>query len=123
MFNIDLQSRIPIYEQLCQKITELILKGELKPNDKIPSVRELAKELGVNPNTVSKAFGILERDKVIYSLAGRGSFVAEIEKSNLQEKALADFEEAVCDAFAAGLTADELKEKIDSTAKKGMTKQ
>ena len=73
MFDIDLQSRIPIYEQLYKKIVELIMKKELNSNDKLPSVRELAKELGVNPNTVSKAFQMLERDKIIYSLAGRGS--------------------------------------------------
>ncbi|MBQ7784361.1 MAG: GntR family transcriptional regulator, partial [Oscillospiraceae bacterium] len=47
------------------------------PNDKLPSVRELAKELGVNPNTVSKAFQMLERDGIIYSLAGRGSFISD----------------------------------------------
>jgi len=66
MFDIDLQSRIPIYEQLYKKIVELIMKKELNSNDKLPSVRELAKELGVNPNTVSKAFQMLERDKIIY---------------------------------------------------------
>ena len=118
MYNIDLQSRIPIYEQLCNKITELILKGELKPNDKIPSVRELAKELGVNPNTVSKAFGILERDKIIYSLAGRGSFVADIGHSSLKAKAVSIFDEAVEEAMKAGLTPDELKERIDIKVRK-----
>ena len=112
-----------VYVEVAERYERFIMLGILKDGDKLPSVRTAAGELGVNPNTVSKAFGILERDKVIYSLAGRGSFVAEIEKSNLKEKALADFEEAVCGAFAAGLTADELKEKIDSTAKKGTTKQ
>ena len=114
MYNIDLQSRTPIYEQLCKKITELILKGELKAGDKIPSVREMAKELGVNPNTVSKAFGILEREKIIYSLAGRGSFVADIGSAGLKQKALEDFENAVLEGFKSGLTAEEMKEKIES---------
>ncbi|MBQ2824343.1 MAG: GntR family transcriptional regulator [Oscillospiraceae bacterium] len=112
MYTIDLQSRTPIYEQLCKRITELILKGELKPNDKIPSVRELAKGLGVNPNTVSKAFGILERDGIIYSLAGRGSFVAEIKQDSLKEKAFADFDKAVDEALKAGITCEELAERI-----------
>ena len=78
MFAIDLRERTPIYEQLYKRITELVIKGELKQDDKLPSVRELAKELGVNPNTVAKAFQMLERDKVIYSLQGRGRFLAAV---------------------------------------------
>lgn len=113
MFNIDLQSRTPIYEQLYKKILELILKQDLKANDKLPSVRELAKDLGVNPNTVSKAFQMLERDKVIYSLAGRGSFVANIETVALKETALTDFDNAAKEALTAGITKSELIERID----------
>ena len=113
MYNIDLQSRTPIYEQLYKKIIELILKKELMPNDKLPSVRELAKELGVNPNTVSKAFQLLERDKVIYSLAGRGSFVCNVNPEAVKETALADFDRATAEALNAGITKDELKERIE----------
>lgn len=112
MYSIDLQSRTPIYEQLYKKVVELILKNELKPNDKLPSVRELAKTLGVNPNTVSKAFQLLERDKVIYSLAGRGSFVSNINAGAVKEAALADFDRAVEEALSAGITKAELAERI-----------
>lgn len=84
------------------------MKGELKQNDKLPSVRELAKELGVNPNTVSKAFQMLEHDGIIYSLAGRGSFVAAVKTDSLKERALADFDIAVSEALKAGLSIDEL---------------
>lgn len=118
MYNIDLQSRTPIYEQLYKKVVELILKGELKPNDKLPSVRELAKELGVNPNTVSKAFQLLERDKVIYSLAGRGSFVSNVSTDSVKESALEDFDRAVAEALNVGITKKELTERIDRTEKK-----
>lgn len=114
MYNIDLQSRTPIYEQLYKKIIELILKKELLPNDKLPSVRELAKELGVNPNTVSKAFQLLERDKVIYSLVGRGSFVCNVNPDAVKESALADFDRAVSEALAAGIAKEELAERIES---------
>ncbi len=113
MFDIDLQSRTPIYEQLYKKILELILKQELKANDKLPSVRELAKELGINPNTVAKTFHMLEQNKVIYSLAGRGSFVADIKTDAVKETALADFDNAVSEAFTVGVSADELKQRID----------
>ncbi len=113
MYNIDLQSRTPIYEQLYKKIIELILKKELMPNDKLPSVRELAKELGVNPNTVSKAFQLLERDKVIYSLAGRGSFVCNVNPEAVKDAALADFDKAVTEALAAGVERAELIRRIE----------
>lgn len=118
MFNIDLQSRTPIYEQLYKKILELILKRDLKPNDKLPSVRELAKELGVNPNTVSKTFQMLERDKVIYSLAGRGSYVSDVQTGAVREAALTDFDKAVGEAINAGFTKDELKERIQNIREK-----
>lgn len=112
MYTIDLQSRTPIYEQLYKKVIELILKKELKPNDKLPSVRELAKALGVNPNTVSKAFQQLERDNVIYSLAGRGSFVCDVNSEAVTNAAFADFDRAVAEAVAAGVTKDELIQRI-----------
>lgn len=119
MFSIDLQSRTPIYEQLYKKIIELILKRELLPNDKLPSVRELAKELGVNPNTVSKAFQLLEHDKVIYSLAGRGSFVANINAEAVRDAALADFDKAVAEALNAGIGKSELTERINCAGIQG----
>lgn len=114
MYNIDLQSRTPIYEQLYKKVVELILRDELKPNDKLPSVRELAKELGVNPNTVSKAFQLLERDKVIYSLAGRGSFVSNVSTDSVKESALEDFDRAVAEALNVGITPKELTDRINN---------
>lgn len=112
MFSIDLRERTPIYEQLYKKITELVIKGELKQDDKLPSVRELAKELGVNPNTVAKAFQMLERDKVIYSLQGRGSFIAAVQTDSLKERALSGFDLAVSEALKAGLSVDELIRRI-----------
>lgn len=115
MYSIDLQSRIPIYEQLYKKVVELVLKGELKAGDKLPSVRELAKNLGVNPNTVSKAFQLLERDNVIYSLAGRGSFISNINTDTVKENAFADFDRAVSEALNAGITKEELTERIRSS--------
>ena len=98
MFDIDLQSRTPIYEQLYRRVTELVVKRQLAPGDKLPSVRELAKSLGVNPNTVSKAFQSLERDGVIYSLPGRGSFISEKRSAAVLENAMSDFRKAVTEA-------------------------
>lgn len=75
MIQLDLQSRLPIYEQLKCKIIELVLLEQLKPDDQLPSVRSFSRELGINPNTVQKAYQELERENIIYSVAGRGSYI------------------------------------------------
>ena len=81
MILIDYKSRKPIYEQIIENMKQLVVSGALKRDEKIPSVRQLAQELAINPNTIQKAYGELERQGVIYSLKGRGSFVG----SSLQE--------------------------------------
>ncbi|MBQ5311224.1 MAG: GntR family transcriptional regulator [Oscillospiraceae bacterium] len=115
MFSIDLQSRIPIYEQLYSGITELASKDLLRPGDRIPSVRELAKELGVNPNTVSKAFGMLERDGIIYSVPGRGSFLSDDHGGIIKKNAEKEFRQSVEKALGGGLTKDELISIVNDT--------
>ncbi len=75
--SIDFTSRKPIYEQLKESILRLAMLGVMEPNEQLPSVRTLAKELAINPNTVQKAYQELERDGVVYSAPGRGSFVAQ----------------------------------------------
>jgi GntR family transcriptional regulator len=75
---IDLRSRTPIYEQIISNIKEQAISGALKPDEQIPSIRQLTRELGINPNTIHKAYAELERQGVIYSLAGRGAFVAGV---------------------------------------------
>lgn len=113
MFTIDLTSRTPIYEQIYFKIIELVIKGSLKENDQIPSVRNFAKESGINPNTVAKAYQELERNGIIYSLTGRGSFIAKINKEIIKEFILSDFDSSVQKALANGVETEELKERID----------
>lgn len=113
MFDIDLQSRTPIYEQLYKRVVELTVKKQLRPNDKLPSVRELAKELGVNPNTVSKAFQNLERDGIIYSLAGRGSFISDKNGDIIKQNAADNFRTAAKEAMTAGLSSDEMTDIVN----------
>ena len=86
MIRIDARSSTPIYEQIIIGIKELILKGIIKPGEKLPSVRELSSIITANPNTVSKAYGELERDGVIESLRGRGTFVVEDYKPIFSDK-------------------------------------
>ena len=68
MFLINLQGKETIYEQIKSQIIKFINAGVLKPNDKLPSVRELASDLGINPNTVQMAYQVLEQDGYIYSV-------------------------------------------------------
>ena len=75
LITVDLRDRKQLYEQLVDNVKGLVLKGSLRPDDKLPSVRSLAKELGINPNTIQKAYTELERCGVIVTLPGRGSII------------------------------------------------
>ncbi|MBQ7816547.1 MAG: GntR family transcriptional regulator [Oscillospiraceae bacterium] len=86
MFILDLKSRVPIYEQLKAKTLELIMAGVLEQDSQLPSVRSLARELGVNPNTIQKAYQDMEKEGIIYSVAGKGSFVNDIRSVKEKEK-------------------------------------
>lgn len=76
MFSIDYRSRVPLYQQIVDNVERLAARGVLQPESQLPSVRSLAVELSLNPNTVSRAYGELEARGVIYSLPGRGNFIA-----------------------------------------------
>ena len=80
MITIDYQSRLPIYEQIVDRFEILILKGVLSPGSQMPSVRSLAMELSINPNTIQKAYTLLEQKGYSYPVKGRGNFVAENNK-------------------------------------------
>lgn len=82
MFEIDLRSSAPIYEQIVNKIKEAVVKGYLKPMDSLPSVRKLATMLNVNPNTIAKAYQELERQHVIITIRGKGTFIDENNSSS-----------------------------------------
>lgn len=85
MIIIDYKDRRPIYEQIIERFQDLIVKGVLKPDSQLPSVRSLAMELSINPNTIQKAYGELERQGYLYSIKGRGSFVS-FNEDLLEEK-------------------------------------
>ncbi|MGI6065687.1 MAG: GntR family transcriptional regulator [Bacillota bacterium] len=78
MFQLDFRDRRPIYEQIKDNIKELIISGILKPDERIPSIRELAQTLTINPNTIQKAYKDLEAEGFIYSVRAKGNFVAPI---------------------------------------------
>lgn len=92
MIMLDYKDTRPIYEQVVEKFQTLILKGVLEPDAQLPSVRSLAFELSINPNTIQRAYGELERQGFIYTIKGRGGFVRynenllEIRKERLGER-------------------------------------
>lgn len=76
MIVLDLRDKRPIYEQVVEKLSHLIACGALQADEKMPSVRNLAIDLSVNPNTIQRAYAQLEQDGYIYTVTGRGNFVA-----------------------------------------------
>lgn len=86
MIQLDFRDRQPLYEQIKEKIKMLIISGVLKPDEQIPSVRELAQSLTINPNTIQKAYKDLEMEGFIYSIRAKGSFVAPLSQSLLHPR-------------------------------------
>ena len=114
---VDLRSRTPIYEQLINNVKEFALAGVLKPDEQIPSIRQLTQQLGINPNTIQKAYSELERQGVIYTLSGRGAFIsADTNKlaDAKREEILKDIELSVSDAKKYFIP----KEKIENIVNK-----
>lgn len=116
MFSLRLQGGVPLSEQLEARIAELIISGEMAENEKLPAVREVAKELTINPNTVQKTYRQLEQRGLIYSLPGKGSYVAERSQysSAVLKRAAEEFRQAVIDAKKSGLTEEMMAEVINA---------
>ncbi len=86
MIQLDFKDPRPIYEQIKDKIKELVITGAVETDDKIPSVRELAQTLTINPNTIQKAYKDLEAEGIIYSVKGKGNFIAPLDKSSVDPR-------------------------------------
>lgn len=94
MIQLDIGDHRPLYEQIRDKLKEMIIAGLLSENDKIPSVRELAGILAINPNTIQKAYRELEGEGYIYSVKAKGFFVSEI-KENGDSGKIAELKEEI----------------------------
>ncbi len=112
--NVNLKEKRPLYEQIASGIEEQILLGIIKPDEELPSVRNLAIELSINPNTVQKAYAALEQKGFIYPVSGRGSFVSDVEKllPGKRKEALKTFDEAAGNAIRLGVSRNELMERL-----------
>lgn len=110
MIQIDWQSRTPIYDQLIRGVVRLKSLGVLQPGEKLPSVRSLAGQLGVNPNTVQKAYQMLETQGVIYSVSGKGSFISD--RKDASSELLQAAEERLRNALAEAAQTGVRKERV-----------
>jgi GntR family transcriptional regulator len=117
--NVDPRSHVPIYLQIADGIREAVAAGIFRPGDAVPSLRVMALQVQVNPNTVQRAYEQLAREGVIYARRGRGLFVADQAASSAQTRAResirCDFEKAICTGRAVGLTTDELRRIFEAS--------
>ena len=115
MIILDYKDRRPIYEQVAEKLEELMLLGILGENEPLPSVRSLAMELSINPNTIQRAYAELERQGYIYTVKGKGSFVAEnsVMKEKRKKDLLIQVSEVIDEAIRLGISGEEIKNMVE----------
>ena len=111
-FNINYRSGEPIYQQIYNEVIKEISLGLLLPQEKIATVRELATSLGINPNTVSKAYQMLEQNGYIYSVVGKGSFIADSSGrlAGLKESTMKDLKKDMTNAHNLGVAYQDVVE-------------
>ncbi len=121
MIILDSKSKEPIYLQLKSKIIQLIGAGALQKNEQLPPVRVLARDLGVNPNTVQRAYTELEAQGVIYQIVGKGSFISDdiATTAALKQGKLRELKGEFHKAGQIGIVRSEIIETLDQVYKEG----
>jgi len=122
LIHVDTLSPEPIFEQIAYQVRTAVARGDLRHGDKLQSVRELAKTAGVNPNTVVKAYDVLQRDGIIVRKQGAGCFVTE-SASGLKEterrRQLRELtERLVTDAFHLGFEPGQVRDELNAALKR-----
>ncbi len=116
MFQLDLRDSRPLYEQVKEKMKMLMMRGILKSEEKIPSVRELAHQLTINPNTIQRAYKDLEMEGYIYAVKGKGNFVTPIKEAVSEKKCeqlITALKQLVQELMYAGIKEKQLVTIID----------
>ncbi len=124
MIQLNYRDSKPIYEQIKSGLRKLVITNSLAPNDKLPSVRELASSLAINPNTIQKAYHELETEGYIYTVPGKGTFVAEREDifETRQNELLEEFDELVEELLFLSVQKKKLLERVENLAEGGEDK-
>ena len=112
--NFNLTSKVPIFEQVKNQLKKYIEIGIYAPNDKLPSLRELASSLNVNPNTIERAFSELEKDGYIYSLNKKGFYVSESIQTQSKKEILTSIQNEILLAKKANISYKEINSIINS---------
>jgi GntR family transcriptional regulator len=122
VWKVDPGSSEPLFQQIVNRVKQAVALGRLNPGDRLPSVRELAKELVINPNTIARAFRELESEGVTLSRRGSGTFVAErkvVLKAEERRRRLREaLEAALRDAVHLGLDGDEVRKVFEAALTK-----
>jgi GntR family transcriptional regulator len=115
MLELNYRDARPIYEQIKDGLRRLILSDVIRQDERLPSVRDLASQLAINPNTIQKAYRELEQEGYVYTVSGRGSFAAPLDEVGTarQQTLFAQFDEAVTELLYLKKTPEELKQRID----------
>lgn len=118
MISLDFRNPSPIYIQIRDGFKKLILSGTLAENEPLPSVRRLASEMAINPNTIQRAYSELEAEGFTYSIPGKGCFVAEPggKRSARRAELISRLKDILSELVQLGAAPDELKELIDDCA-------
>lgn len=121
MIQLNYRDAKPIYEQIEDGLRRLIISNSLAANEKLPSVRELASKLAINPNTIQKAYRELEGDGYLYTIAGKGTFVSQRGEvlNSRNEELFERFDEVVTELLYLSVGKELLKERIDHLAEGG----
>ena len=115
LINLDYQSRTPIYEQIVNNIEKYVALGILKEKEQIPSIREMAGNIGVNPNTVKKSYDILESKGIIRTISTKGTFISENTKKTTKDKIdkeIKHIKEEINELTKLGISFEEVIERI-----------
>ena len=116
MILLDYRDSRPIYEQVQDGLRKLMVTGVLQEGEKLPSVRALAGQLAINPNTIQRAYEALEREGYVYSIGGKGSFVAprrEVDNGR-RDELLKQLDEAVKELLFLGVSREELIKRMEA---------
>ena len=117
MIKVDPSSFVPFYEQIKKEFKKEIFKGDLKPNDPLPSIRDLATELLINPNTVARAYRELEMEGFIYTKKGKGCYVSDdstrLKTEERKTILIQTFDELIEEAKKYGLDQEDIKQLFE----------
>ena len=114
MIHLNYRDSRPIYEQIRDELRKMTVTGALNPDDKLPSVRALAQQLAINPNTIQRAYNELENEGYIYSVPGKGSFAAERSGADgvRRQELMAQVRELLAELRYLGVRKEELLDLI-----------